>query len=83
MEDQGRAHGGTQIQHPAGEAGIQQTAHMNDPKHVVETALADHEAAVPTLFDHAGDLRRVVLDIEPDQLDARRHDRAYRAVGEA
>ena len=35
VHDQGRAHGGAQIQRPAGEAGIQQTAHMDDAEHVV------------------------------------------------
>ena len=68
--DQHRPQRGLQVERPAGEAGVEQAAHVDHAQHIVQAALADHEAAVPALADDPGDLVRPGLDIEPDQLDA-------------
>ena len=82
MHHQHRPQGGLQVERAAGKAGVEQAAHVHDAEHVVEAALADHEAAVPALADDPGDRVRPGPDVEPDQLAPGRHDRPHRAVRE-
>ena len=49
---------------------------------LVEVAATDGIAGVTGGREHAADRFRCCLDVEPDDLDARCHDRAHGSVGD-
>ena len=64
------------------EDAVQQVLRLHHADHVVDRAVAHHEARVRRRLQRGDDVRRGVGAVDPGQLGARRHDGAHRLVGQ-
>ena len=82
MHEQRLVHARPRIERLAGHHPFQQVLGMDDALDRIDIAVADGEARVAAAGNATANLLEVGGKVEPDDVDARRHDRADRPVGQ-